>query len=131
MFRHVSYTYRIHSLVCTVLLPLSGISDSVVDSVDRLEYLLRILNPFPSWNTLFYLCKLQVRMFSTHNVTLSFSVSITSEFYWTASVQKKIVVPGLCLLLSSMESVVNAVSKLRCILDVLNTRASCVMGFQT
>ena len=34
-------------------IPLSGISDSVVDSVDRLEYLLRILNPFPSWSTLF------------------------------------------------------------------------------
>ena len=100
----------------------------MVDSVDRLEFLLRILNPFPSWNTLFsplYLCKLQVHMFSTHNVTLSFSVSITSELYWTARVQNKFVVPALCPLLSSMEPVVNSVSKLRCILDVLDKCKLC------
>ena len=38
IFLHVSYIIDPQPLVCRVLLPLSGISDSVVDSVDRLEY---------------------------------------------------------------------------------------------
>ena len=59
----MSPIFRIHSPWFAVSLPLSGISDSVVDSVDRLEYLLRILNPFPSWNTLF---TLSVQMASPH-----------------------------------------------------------------
>ncbi|KAL5491702.1 hypothetical protein EMCRGX_G017039 [Ephydatia muelleri] len=71
--------------VCTVSLSLSVISDSVVHSVERLlRFLLGILyinSPL--------LCKVQVHIFCTHNVTVSFSVSITSEFCWTISVQNK------------------------------------------
>ena len=80
---HVFYTKDPQPLVCTVSLPLTGIFDSVVHSVECLEYLLRLLNPFPSWNIVYsplLLCKVQVHIFRTHNVTVSFSVSVTSAF---------------------------------------------------
>ena len=90
------------------------ISDSVVHSVERLlRFLLGILyinSPL--------LCKVQVHIFCTHNVTVSFSVSITSEFCWTISVQNKVVVSGIWPLLSSIEPSVNSVSKLRVILEM-------------
>ena len=119
-------------LVCTVSLPLSVIYEAVVQSVERLEHFIRLFKLFPSWSISFpgpplIITKLQVLhlLHLHHPATVVFSLSITSEFGWSISIQNTVVTPGKCALLSSLAPVVNSLAKLGCVIELLNNCKVC------
>eukprot|EP00731_Ephydatia_muelleri_P009301 Em0004g1639a len=114
-------------LTCSV--PLIVISEGVVQTLDALATRLRLLNPFPSWTVadqgVLIISKMHFVVTQSPKV-FSYCVSINQELQWSLSIQNKVISLDACTLLSCFSGVVNSVSKLRSILEVLDTTTVCM-----
>ena len=105
------------------------ISEGVVQTLDALATRLRLLNPFPSWTVadqgVLIISKMHFVVTQSPKV-FSYCVSINQELQWSLSIQNKVISLDACTLLSCFSGVVNSVSKLRSILEVLDTTTVCM-----